>query len=89
MLYRGENVARWKAGAPGFAWTARIAAAEMFGRGWNATVSGGLLLRASVDPACIISGPNAHSRHLDEHQYTVDPYRVSGVEVIAEYPRVD
>lgn len=72
-LYRGENIARWRAGTVGFAWTPELEVAEMFGAGLNAIRSGGVLLRAAFEPSAIICGPNAHSSYLQEGQYTIDP----------------
>lgn len=72
-LYRGENLGRWLAGKVGFAWTADIEVARMFGRGLNSVCSGGVLLKGYFQQAAIIAGPNAHSAWLGEGQYTVDP----------------
>ena len=85
-LYRGENLTRWKVGAVGLSWTRDIEVARMFGRGLNATRSGGVLLVARFTPAAIISGPNKHSVFLQEHQYTVDPTLAEEVRALEHYP---
>jgi hypothetical protein len=85
-LYRGENLGRWRAGRLGFAWTLNVEVARMFARGLNAVPPGGILLRCTFEPTSIISGPNDHSRHLQEDQFTVDPFSVAGVQEIEEFP---
>jgi hypothetical protein len=88
VLYRGENIARWRAGTVGFAWTQEFDVAEMFGAGLNAIHSGGVLLRGAFEPPAIISGPNDHSSYLQEGQYTIDPnVRVPLIE-LKRYPPV-
>ena len=86
VLYRGESKQRFVAGALGFSWSHSESVAIMFARGLNAVGAGGMLLRAELDAPAVISGPNAHSRYLGEHQYTVDPAVCNGVEVVAEFP---
>jgi hypothetical protein len=72
-LYRGENLDRWLSGTVGTNWTSQMEKARMFARGLNSVASGGVLLRAQFAPEAIISGPNAHSKWLNEEQFTVDP----------------
>ena len=43
-LFRGENLARWRSGEIGFAWTEKEEVARMFGSGLNASPGGGVLL---------------------------------------------
>lgn len=88
MLYRGENYARFQAGYIGLAWTTDESVALMFGRGLNAVGTGGVLLCAQFPASAIISGPNDHSDYLGESQYTVDPTRCIGMEVLAQFPSV-
>ena len=85
-LYRGENIDRWRAGALGFAWTPNAEVAQMFGRGWNAVSTGGVLLKGIFAPSSIISGPNEHSSYLQEEQFTVDPSLAHDVQEIEMYP---
>lgn len=88
-LYRGENSERYEAGSIGFCWTPLIDKAEMFGRGLNAYHGdGGILLTTIADQASILAGPNAHSIHLGEHEHTVDPFSLRGIEVLCTYPRL-
>jgi len=89
ILFRGESLARHREKRYGFAWTSRIACAEMFGRGLNAMhPGGGVLLRAEVPAIAIIAGPSAHSRYLDEHEFTVDPRLLPSIKLIGQYPRI-
>ena len=86
VLYRGESKERFAAGAIGFSWSHSESVAAMFARGLNAVGGGGVLLRAELDAPAVIAGPNAHSRYLGEHQYTVDPAACQGIAVVAEFP---
>ena len=85
-LYRGENIGRWQAGSVGLAWTPDLEVAQMFGRGLNATETGGVLLQGTFEPASIISSPSRHSRYLQEEQFTVEPSLARDLKVIEEYP---
>lgn len=85
VLYRGENQQRFSAGAIGFSWSSDGSVAAMFARGLNAVKGGGVLLRAQLDAPAVIAGPNAHSRYLGEHQYTVDPALCQGITIVAEF----
>lgn len=88
-LFRGENLDRWKSGAIGLAWTMNIDTARMFAGGLNAVCSGGVLLRAHVEPAAIISGPNTHSGYLGEAQFTVDPNSLRHVSALEFFPPIE
>lgn len=87
-LFRGENRARYRSGLLGLAWSSNLDTARMFGRGLNAVLSGGVLLRAQFAPTAIISGPNKHSTHLGEDQFTVDPLAATTLSAIEFYPVV-
>jgi hypothetical protein len=84
-LYRGENHDRWKSRQIGLCWSEKINVARMFGSGLNAIRGGGVLLRCNVSRKAIISGSSKHSLYLGEHEYTVDPFKSTSVEVIEEY----
>ena len=86
ILYRGENLSRWRDGKVGFSWTKEADVARMFGRGLNARGTGGVLLRGIFSPASIICGPNSHSKYLQEEQFTVDPSMTPSLEIVEEYP---
>lgn len=85
-LYRGENLSRWKAGAIGLAWSARIDVARMFASGLNSFDSGGVLLTAIFPSVAIVSGPNSHSKYLGEDQFTVDPRHAENMQVLEHFP---
>ena len=89
VLYRGENLDRWTAKRIGLAWTLDYGTARTFARGWNAVESGGVILRGHFAPVAIISGPNPHSVHLGEHQFTVDPLRATDLEALDQFPAVE
>jgi hypothetical protein len=84
-LFRGENRNRWESTIIGFAWTANIDTARMFGSGLNSVGLGGVLLRARFEPEAIISGPNAHSSYLGENQFTIDPFAETAISVAEFY----
>ena len=86
-LYRGENLRAYERCHVGFAWTPRIEVARGFASAVNVTPWGGVLLEGCFPRGAIISGPNAHSVHLDEHQFTVDPFSGTEVQVLEKYPR--
>jgi len=44
LLYRGENIDRFRTNSVGFCWTQDIEMARMFARGLNAVNAGGVLL---------------------------------------------
>ncbi len=85
-LYRGENLERWQAKKIGFSWTNDVEVARMFGRGLNATRSGGVLIRGEFPPSSVICGPNSHSVYLQEAQFTVDPSLLPAIEEVERYP---
>jgi hypothetical protein len=85
-LFRGENLDRLKSGRIGFAWTQRREFAEMFAAGLNACGSGGAVITATLDSSAIICGPNAHSEHLGEGQFTADPFRVTDARIVGTFP---
>jgi len=84
-LYRGENLDRWESNYVGLCWTPLIKVAQMFGRGLNAVGNGGVLLSCYVEKESIIAGPNEHSMHLGEHQYTVNPKKLREIKTIEIY----
>ena len=86
VLYRGGSLGRWNSRNIGFAWTPEDDQARMFGRGLNAYHSGGILLKATIHPKSIISGPNAQSAYLEENQFTVDPFSLDGITEVERYP---
>lgn len=85
-LFRGENHDRFSAGLVGFSWTPDSNVASMFAQGLNAVGSGGILITATLDAPAIICGPNAHSIHLGEHQFTVDPFAATDIRLVAAFP---
>ena len=85
-LFRGENIDRWRCNKIGMCWTTDSDTANMFARGLNAVLAGGVLLKCDVCSAAIISGPSSHSLYLNETEYTVDPRFLSNVKIVEEYP---
>lgn len=86
-LYRGESAERFHGGRIGLCWTSQRHTAEMFGAGLNAYYpGGGVLLSATVDAVAIISGPGKHSRWLGEAEHTIDPHKLTELEVLSRYP---
>ena len=88
VLYRGENLNRWEEKLIGYCWTPSIDIASMFGRGLNAVGKGGLLLSCNFRADWIISSPNEHSMYLGENQYTVNPHKISGINILDKYPPI-
>lgn len=89
-LFRGESADRFDSGRVGFCWTPRRDVAEMFAAGLNAPrPGGGVLLQAVIPATAVISGPGAHSLHLDENEYTVDPSMLGTPRVLDRYPPAD
>lgn len=86
QLYRGENLDRWQIKQVGLCWTSCIKTARMFGGGLNAIESGGVLLEANCPLEAIISGPSRHSLYLGESEYTIDPYKLSAISVVEQFP---
>lgn len=88
LLYRGENIDRYEAGALGSAWTDKLEVAEMFAGGLNAVGKGGVVLRAIVDSSAIVAGPSCHSSNwLGENEFTVDTRKMGQLDVVATFPR--
>mgnify|MGYP006979887892 CR=1 FL=1 len=87
MVFRGENEHRFNSGEIGFCWTEKREAAEIFARGLNACNGQGFLLQAYAPSEAIFSGPNDHSRYLDEHEVTVNPRFLTGIQIISSYPK--
>lgn len=86
-LYRGESAERFHDGSIGLCWSSQRHTAEMFGRGLNAYYpGGGVLLSATVDATAILSGPGKHSRWLGEAEHTIDPHKLTDLEVLLRYP---
>lgn len=89
-LFRGESADRFDSGRVGFCWTPQRDVAEMFAAGLNAPrPGGGVLLQATIPATAVISGPGAHSLHLGENEYTVDPSMLGPPCVLARYPPAD
>jgi len=88
LLYRGENIDRWKEAQIGYCWTENQGIAEMFGRGKNAVRKGGVLLRANCPANAIISGAGSHSNYLGEQEFIVDPKKIPSIDCLVRYPPV-
>ncbi|WNJ77762.1 hypothetical protein RJE46_14080 [Cedecea neteri] len=87
IVFRGENEHRFNSGKIGFCWTENRESAEIFARGLNACRGQGFLLRAYAPPESIFSGPNDHSRYLDEHEVTLNPQLLDDIQIITTYPK--
>jgi hypothetical protein len=82
-LYRGELQSRHFLGVYGIAWTAKLDVAEMFARRRVHLREGaGLVLQIEAGPEMIIYARPAHSEHLGEDEYLVDPRAIGGVKVL-------
>jgi len=86
VLYRGENINRFKVSRIGFGWTPDRRVAEMFGGGHNATLDGGVLLKVNAKAHWILAEPSLHSKSISEQEFVVDPSLLEGIEVLQEYP---
>ena len=86
VLFRGENLDRWNQQAVGFCWSPNLAVETMFGRGLNSIGSGGVLLKCNAALEAIIAGPGSHSTYLQENEYTLDPTKVSKIELLEQFP---
>lgn len=86
-VYRGECLFLYEQGKLGFCWTPKLEVATMFAKGLNALESGGVLIKAFAPLSAIIAGPNAHSRYLQEDEYTCDPTSLQSVEFLQRFPR--
>lgn len=80
LLYRGENIDRFRTNLTGFCWTQNIEVARMFARGLNAVSAGGVLLSCNCKKDWIIAAPNVHSNYLGEGEYIVDVLKASSIE---------
>jgi hypothetical protein len=80
LLYRGENIDRFRTNSTGFCWTQDINVARMFAQGLNAVNAGGVLLSCICKKDWIIATPNVHSNYLGEEEYIVDVLKVSNIE---------
>lgn len=86
-LYRGESAERYKTRRIGFCWTPVIEIAQMFARGLNAQYGdGGVLLMIKAHQSSVIAGPNAHSIHLGENEFTLNPFLLRDIDVLRSYP---
>lgn len=80
QLFRGEGGNNWDLNKIGFCWSSDINIAKKFACGVNCdNGSGGILLSCFVSAEAIISGPSAHSHHLGESEYTVDPHMLTDI----------
>ena len=89
LLYRGENMDRFKNNSIGLCWTPDIEVARMFARGLNAVNSGGVLLSCACKKEWIIASPNAHSNRIGEKEYIVDVLKASNIEATETYKAVE
>lgn len=88
-LWRGENIDRFEAGQVGMAWSDKVATAELFARGLNATGKGGVILKANAPSSAIIAGPSEHSIWLGEREFTVDPRLIPFADQLGSFPSRD
>ncbi|WP_395066515.1 hypothetical protein [Paraburkholderia silvatlantica] len=73
VLYRGENIDRFRDGKIGTAWSDQRETARMFASGLNNTGQGGVILNVVAPSEAIIAGPSEHSANwLREREFTVD-----------------
>jgi len=86
-VFRGENEHRFNSGDIGFCWSEEIETAKLFASGLNACNGRGLIIKAYAPPEAIYSGPNDHSRYIDEHEVTLNPRLITGIKVIKFYPK--
>lgn len=87
FVYRGENEPRFNSGKVVFCWTEKKGVAELYARGLNACNGKGLLLKAFAPEEIIFAGPNDHSKYLNEHEITLNPFLLKDIEVITTYPK--
>lgn len=81
ILYRGENIERYKANRLGFCWTDDINVARRFSTR-NACDNGGIILSGTFDKNTIIAGIHSHSNYLREFEYTLDSFMIKNIEII-------
>lgn len=90
ILYRGESIDRATKNQYGLCWTPSVDVATMFASGLNAVrPSGGVLLRAYASRDSVISGPGRHSTYLQESEHTVDPAKLTSIEVVERFHPAD
>ncbi len=89
LLYRGENIDRFKTSSTGLCWTQDIEVARMFARGLNAVNTGGVLLSSICKKDWVIAGPNAHSNYLGEGEYIVDVLKMSNIEAVETFKALE
>lgn len=81
VLYRGENIQRFKNNCIGLCWTEDLKVAKKFSTR-NACDHGGIILSATFSEKSIIAGIHPHSIYLDENEYTVDPFRLIDLQIL-------
>ncbi|MBH1916873.1 MULTISPECIES: hypothetical protein [Serratia] len=86
ILYRGENIERYRMDRIGFCWTLDERKARQFASGLNAYKSGGVLLRGWAPAHVILAGVHPHSQYLGEYEITIDGSAVEQLEVLATFP---
>ncbi|MGF6191092.1 hypothetical protein [Serratia sp. 2723] len=86
VVYRGENLDRYYQGAIGFCWTTKKEKAEQFARGLNLGLLGGVLMKAWAPRSSILAGVHPHSRHLGEHEITVNGSAVQNLQLLERFP---
>lgn len=90
ILYRGESADRAASKQHGLCWTPDVKVATTFASGLNAVrPAGGVLLRSYASREAIISGPGRHSKYLQEEEHTVDPARLTDIEVLERFQPAD
>ncbi len=77
-LYRGEAWDRYERRVYGMSWTTDIEVARMFAERRDPA---GVVLILVASAEMIIAGPTAHSKHLQEQEYLVDPSAIQSVRV--------
>jgi hypothetical protein len=85
-LYRGELHSRHLVAVYGMAWTSNLNVAEMFARRRADLGACGVVLQIDARPEEIVCVRPAHSDHLGEDEYIVDPRLIHGVEVLQTFP---
>lgn len=88
VLYRGERSGEIDAGRIGLNWSADQEVARMFASGLCTTEGCyGVLLKATVEPSAIITGPNHHSANwLCEMEHIIDPRMLFEFEELDRFP---
>jgi hypothetical protein len=86
-LYRGECCFLYESNLIGFCWTPNIEVARKFASGLNSIESGGILLKAFAPAISILSGPNEHSKNMEEFEYTCNPYLLENIQKVCIYDK--